>query len=77
MNAARLLGSWGWDIPDEEYDEELQAMLGPSGRRFPGLANPTSQELDPELTRRALASTPAMRGSPWCLRAARRTCCRA
>jgi hypothetical protein len=56
MDVARLLAGWWWDVPDEEYeqDEELRAMLGPFGPRFPGLAPAIDQELDPELIRRAL-----------------------
>jgi len=42
------------NIPEEEQDEELRAMLAPFGSRFPGLAPAVEQELDPELMRRAL-----------------------
>lgn len=56
MDVARLLEGWWWDVSEDEYvrDEELRIMLGPSGRRFPGLAPAIRQELDPELMRRAL-----------------------
>jgi hypothetical protein len=58
IDVARLLSGWWWsDLSDEEFEEggeELRAMLGPTGRRFPGLAPATSREIDPELARRAL-----------------------
>jgi hypothetical protein len=57
LDVATLLGGWWWDLSDEEYEEggaEVRAMLGPSGRRFPGLAPAISAEIDSELTRRAL-----------------------
>jgi hypothetical protein len=57
LDAARLLGGWWRDVDEEEWEEggeELQAVFGPSGRRFPGLAPAISQEMAPELTRRAL-----------------------
>lgn len=57
-DVAQLLEAW-WDgqVPGEdecEQDEELRAMLAPFGQRFPGLAPAVDQELDAELTRRAL-----------------------
>jgi hypothetical protein len=57
LDAARLLSGWWWSGPDEAYqeDDELRAMFGPSGPRFPGLAPVLTTEIDPELTRRALS----------------------
>jgi hypothetical protein len=57
LDAAHLLGGWWWDVDEEEYHEggeELQAMLGPSGPRFPGLAPAIGLEISAEVTRRAL-----------------------
>jgi hypothetical protein len=56
LDAARLLREWWEDDPGEEYeqDEQLRAMLGPFGPRFPGLAPAITTDIDSELTRRAL-----------------------
>jgi hypothetical protein len=58
IDAGQLLRTW-WEgqVPEEEEyaeDEELRGILAPFGLRFPGLAPPVEQELDAELTARAL-----------------------
>lgn len=36
IDVARLLAGWWWgNIPEEEQDEDLRAMLAPFGRGFP------------------------------------------
>jgi Domain of unknown function (DUF4253) len=50
-DAAQVLDGWWWD-PGE--DEELREMFAPFGPRFPGLAPAVTEELDPELMRRAV-----------------------
>ncbi len=58
IDVGRLLQSWyeGAAPEQEEYDEdeECRAMLAPFGLQFPGLAAALDQQLDAELTERAL-----------------------
>jgi len=56
MDAAQVLDDWWWDPGEDELaeDEELRAMFAPFGARFPGLAPDVTEELDPELMRRAV-----------------------
>jgi hypothetical protein len=58
IDVDQLLRSW-WDgqVPDNgdaEEDEWIRRILAPYDTRFPGLAPPIDQELDPELAERAL-----------------------
>jgi hypothetical protein len=55
LDAAGILAGYWW-ADEEEYaeDEEFRAILAPFGPSFPGLSPAVADELDPELTRRAL-----------------------
>jgi len=55
LDAAAILASYWWaDDADLAEDEDLRGIVAPFGGRFPGLAPAIDEDLDPEVTRRAL-----------------------